>query len=692
MSDDINNTYYNLQMTKITNKAYLLLFTFLFLTVDIFADDALKVNFKTGKVEMDNGAMLLTFQNDKTFRLLSFADKGKSWTFNDDVLWQLSMIAKQGERLTVNSQNATYKGATLAKTGDTKSLIFTWEYPLDNKLIGKVFMTVTITNKNSLTEWSIASEFPEIWSVASLNFPMVNIPKKPTAKLIMPSGWGVEYNLADIKNTTFANVYPSSRATVQLMSVYEHNHVFYFATHDAKASLKTFSAKVTDAHVELSNKITTAENWNNKGLFKLPWKASLGITDQGWENAVINWYRPFSYETAWGKKKFSEKKYPEWLLNSDLWLTGGHTTPEELGITNKAITFFGKQTSFHWYYWHHAPFDTKYPEYLPAKEGFKDIIKLTQSKGSHIMPYINGRLWDTTTVSYREKRGDLAVVLKQDLTPLVEVYASKAPNAVICPSSAQWSAIMVDLTERIQGGNLGTDGLYFDQVASARALPCYNASHGHPVGGGSFWYETYLQLFKKVRAVLKPGQIISTEQNAEPYLDMFDLFLMVNYPQGKEYNPVPLYSLIYADRALLYGFYIYNKNDSSFRLKNALTLLWGAQLNGGRTSFVLADAMKSNAQFLLDLATFRKSQHDLFNGGQLMKEIHPLGDNPTLTIPNWGSTSAAVRGALWKSKEGKYAVLLVNIDNVKHDVTIPYTNKMITLKAGESIRINVQKP
>src|SRR5690606_37720780 len=132
-------------------------------------------------------------------------------------------------------------------------------------------------------------------------------------------------------------------------------------------------------------------------------------------------------------------------------------------------------------------------------------------------------------------------------------------------------------------------------------------------------------------------------------------------------------------------------NDMSYRIQNALTLLWGAQLNGGRTVFVLSEAMKDNAQFLLNLATFRKKQHDLFNGGRLLKEITPTGDNPLLTIPNWASETPAVRGALWKSQEGKYAVLLINIDNVKHEVTQPFSNKKITLKAGECFRLDLNE-
>jgi hypothetical protein len=50
---------------------------------------------------------------------------------------------------------------------------------------------------------------------------------------------------------------------------------------------------------------------------------------------------------------------------------------------------------FHWYNWHLIPYDNDYPHYFPTKPGFIEGIRELQEAGIRVMPYINGRLWDT---------------------------------------------------------------------------------------------------------------------------------------------------------------------------------------------------------------------------------------------------------------------------------------------------------
>ncbi len=45
----------------------------------------------------------------------------------------------------------------------------------------------------------------------------------------------------------------------------------------------------------------------------------------------------------------------------------------------------------HWYFWHHYPYDTHYPDYPPAQERFAGMVRDAQL-GGRVTPYINGRL------------------------------------------------------------------------------------------------------------------------------------------------------------------------------------------------------------------------------------------------------------------------------------------------------------
>ncbi|GAI12717.1 unnamed protein product [marine sediment metagenome] len=55
----------------------------------------------------------------------------------------------------------------------------------------------------------------------------------------------------------------------------------------------------------------------------------------------------------------------------------------------------GVPVGVHWYSWHRIPFDDDYPHHFPVKEGFAEGVRELQEAGVFVMPYINGRLWDT---------------------------------------------------------------------------------------------------------------------------------------------------------------------------------------------------------------------------------------------------------------------------------------------------------
>lgn len=639
-----------------------------------------------------NDNMTITFERtpEDFLKITNFSGSSKNWITPDsrdtDFIWQLSLTEETTtNNRSLNSQMVKVSNIKQSSDSEADILSFEWEITVGQSK-GVVYADVALNKNTSLSEWSMRVELPDNWVVTDLIFPILNIDKNQGAKLYTSSNWGTEYDLDLIGNMNFQLIYPSSRQTMQVVCMQHDSDVLYFATHDKNANLKTFSVRVGNS-VELSTNVVASADWNKNNCFSIPWKVSIGLNNQGWEQALLTWYRPFALNTIWGSKKLLDKNLPEWLLKKDLWLHGGRAGQDEYDIAKKSFDFFGNDIGYHWYYWSSHEFDTDYPEYFPPREGYDRIVDLVHSRGAHIMPYTNGRLWDTTTVSYQKLNGADEVVLRKNLTPYVEVYASKAPLAVVCPTSKVWNDIVVGFASEILSEKMKSDGIYFDQIASARALPCYNENHDHAPGGGDFWHYGNRSIFTNVRKVLKDNQIMTTEQNAECYLDLFDMFLMGNRSMGKIYAPAPLFPLIYSDIAITYGFYLHNPNDMSFRLKNALTVLWGAQLNGGRSLFVMSDRMKENAAFLRDMANFRRQNHDLFVGGRMMGEYTPEGNNPMIEVESWGSPSKAVRGAKWISREGKEAILLVNFNTDSHEIILPDGKKYI-LKPGGCYRYN----
>lgn len=299
-------------------------------------------------------------------------------------------------------------------------------------------------------------------------------------------------------------------------------------------------------------------------------------------------------------------------------------------------------------------------------------------------------MWDPASESYQRLNGKEASSRKADGTLYTELYGSRVPNTITCPSSAIWQKIILDLTDRIQK-ELGTNGIYIDQIGAAMGVPCWATNHPHAPGGGDFWHHSYRSLLEKARANLQPGNILITEENAECFIDLFDILLMVNSPQTVDCRLVPLFPLVYSDRVVTNGFLYYPQtekiNSMTFRLKSMLSLLWGTQLGWIEAERIMAPEAKAEAEFLRTLASFRKKQHDVIYGGTFLKEFIPQGDNPIINVSGMGD-SPVVRGSLWQSAQGDKVLLLVNMDTRPHTIEIPGKGKS-TIPAAKCIRVEM---
>lgn len=675
------------------NKKYGLLLCFLSFILSINGQSNKIGVLEGNKIVLKNNAVTLEFADTDKFSFKSFssAENKLSWlpTNGDfDDLWHIELKNDRGVNPIFKPSNTIYKGAVLDQnTADKAIAIFTWHIRLSKLHYCPLRVIVTLEKESGLSDWRLEVDLPKNWQVTKTDFPRLTLQKGEQAKLIMPAGWGVEYDLNGHSN--YEAEYPSCTGSMQLLSLYNMNQeAFYLATHDKYACIKTFDVEEKGQFANVSTKVVASEAWTQDGTFKMPFSFSLGIEPKGWETAVTNWYRPFTFETVWGNKTFESRKLPQWVLNADMWLRPHFTTDETLSTLKEGLNFFGADAACHWYRWHQIEYDVDYPEYFPAKENFVDQMKVAQKLGSHVIPYINGRLWDPQSASYQVNDAIRLSCRKEDGTLYTEIYGSMVPNSVTCPSSLVWQETIQDLAYRLQY-ELGSNGVYIDQIGAAQGVPCWNKDHSHPVGGGEFWHQSYRNMLENIRRDLPADNILITEENSECFMDLFDLMLMVNTPQYTK--TVPLYPLIYSDRMMLNCFLYYpideKVNSLSFRFKNVMGLLWGTQLGWIKPELIMAPEAKEEALFLKSLVQFRKHQHDLIYGGRFLNEVIPEGDNPIIPIPNMYSTPA-VRGAKWRSKTGKEAILLINMDNDQHTVLLS-NGRSLTMNGKTCVRINL---
>src|SRR5206468_801266 len=79
-----------------------------------------------------------------------------------------------------------------------------------------------------------------------------------------------------------------------------------------------------------------------------------------------------------------------------------------------------------------------------------------------------------------------------------EIYNTftKAPCASMCLGTDFWRSKYVGLAERAVR-DLDVDGIYMDQACTS--LSCYAATHGHPLGGGTYWMNGFRMLAGDIR-------------------------------------------------------------------------------------------------------------------------------------------------------------------------------------------------
>jgi len=65
-------------------------------------------------------------------------------------------------------------------------------------------------------------------------------------------------------------------------------------------------------------------------------------------------------------------------------------------------------------------------------------------------------------------------------------------------------------------------GVYIDQIGAAPPDLCYDPTHNHGRGGGSFWVDGYATMLSSAKAATGSWRILVTEDNAESYMDNLD--------------------------------------------------------------------------------------------------------------------------------------------------------------------------
>jgi hypothetical protein len=292
------------------------------------------------------------------------------------------------------------------------------------------------------------------------------------------------------------------------------------------------------------------------------------------------------------------------------------------------------------------------------------------------MPYVNGRLWDTENEIWKSENAVTGAVKNISGNACVENYPWKIYRngqiaergamraAVMCPASNIWKNKLSDIAVKLHDGH-GCGGVYFDQIGAAWPVFCNDASHGHPLGNGDYWAEGHKGMVEKIKGKLGAGFFVTTECCAEPYLNIFDGFLMdTNHPSIGG-NTVPLIPAVYSGYWLPFNHSLPRRNWSALAVELARMFHYGANI-GGAQADVWADTKSVPEKapgYYKELLALRKKTRDFFLYGEFLHPVKIVTLAGPADVPyenGVSKTAPSVFGSVWK-KDAEMILILTNV-------------------------------
>jgi len=640
-----------------------------------------------GQVIVEAGDLRLVLEKaPQGLRALSLVDAANSQELlasDPPPLFSLTVRDAKTKEMRTLAADSGWRPVEVSRDDAAGLYRLTFAAPIDDRLQG-IRVEVRLApqkNENALV-WNlqVVNESPQ-WSLWHVVFPQVAIKDLGEGgRVFVPVTAGVElanlWSKADKKGGT----YPSGWTCLQYMAAYNKatRTGLYVGVHDPFGSTKDIRAEGQPAkHAVVLLFDHPVPNMGKAGAgFELPGETKWQLLRGDWFDAAQIYRAWISQKAKWWPTlgPAGREDTPQWMRELPAWAMTGGSASECIPRVKAFAQTLGVPLGFHWYNWHQIPFDNDYPHYFPPKDGFREGVAQLKTAGVHPMPYINGRLWDTHDKGAEDwefTRVALAGATKDEAgQPYAESYGSKETDgnsvklAVMCPATGLWQNQVRDIVLRLFT-DCGVSGVYIDQIAAAAPRLCFDASHGHALGGGHWWTEGYWSMLAAIRAAKPAECMITTECNAEPYIKWLDGYLTWHW---QEQNMVPAFSAIYGGAIQMFGRAYRGgpSQDLANRMKAGQQLVFGEQIGWfGPEVIDRPDCGK----FLRDCIQLRWRLKEYFYRGQMARPPRLTGEIPTVTADwqwhnEWPITTDAVLTGAWRlPKENRVVLLFANVSD-----------------------------
>jgi hypothetical protein len=662
---------------------------------------------------------VLIEQTEAGFRLQSLYDllNGRELLAADTPpLFTLSLRDARTRQLLALSADKGWRKVALQRRRD--GFVLQWSQPRDERFAGiNVTAQARTDSRQNALRWNLqVRNENKSWSLWRVTFPQVAVAEPgDDATVLFPRGPGEVQQGVWRRNFGYRSTYPNGWCSMQLLAAYAQKPRptgLYFALHDPMGSTKEIgmqsnpagrSVRMTFEHpVPNMGKAGNSFTLVGQAVWQLlrgDWYDAARIYRQ-WVIQEAHWY-PRGGNTnprlgnvsAWTAPR-PLKTFREWMRDLPAWSLASGGAQEVVPPVEEFAKFCGVPVGFHWYYWHQIPFDNDYPHYFPVKEGFAEGVKRLKEAGVFVMPYINGRLWDTRDRGMEDFQFSTvarpAATKDEDGNPYTEVYGSKESDgspvrlAVMCPTTELWQNKVREIVMRLFG-EYGVNAVYIDQVAAAPPVLCFDASHGHPVGGGYWWNEGYWRMLEHIRREMPADRALTTECNAEPFIAWFDGYLTWHWQHEGQ---VPVFPAVYSQAIQMFGraYRGGNTKDLALRMKAAQQLVFGEQIGWIDPNIVREE---SNARFLKQVVQLRWRYRQFFTHGEMARPPKLEGNIPTVRADwqwegEWWVSAPAVYTGAWQMPEQTRLVLFfVNVADEEVTATMRFNPSAYGIRAKQ---------
>ena len=568
--------------------------------------------------------------------------------------------------------------ATIHTGNDNNRFTAVFAGPADDNLPAGLRVTVTLDVSGVRSQWNLSvTGIGVAHSLLEVTYPELNIRAPGSDYFLLPKYSGVLIPDPVAGGIDRELLYPRGwSATMQFLAYYNATYGIYLGFHDPGASIKYFSLKATNGYLNFRGKIPAADKSIAGNDFHMDGPFELDLFTGDWFDAARiyqRWAR--QYAEYWPKMTPERKLRQAELGRIGIWGYYAADTNTSMasikGAMSDFINFFQTDldvpVGIHWYKWNFKDFDDDYPNYFPERDGMDTLIsELQQSGNATIMPYINGRLYDTDLTGDWDyaTRGRPSATKKANGGVYTQHFNGNT-FAVMCPTQTDWQDILVDAAFQLTG-RIGAGGIYLDQVAAASPVQCMDANHNHPLGGGHWWRDGYRDMFAKIRNSIAPGKFVIVEGGADYMADQVDGFLTDGWQAN---NLVPAFQAVYGGRVQLVGKATGTSryHNQSFYCKLGQAFVQGVQ-PGRQSLWIVHDSDADLARpFVKRLATMRHKLSNFLAFGTMLKPLPVTGDIPLITSSwrDYGSpvdvTLPAIQTGLYRDEHtGDLAAVFVN--------------------------------